>query len=188
MNKVTCLLRRKNMAQQNDTATATPVVVGGTVPVITTMANMINYLNVSLYEGQLRHDHEQSRADLNKILVIVSKKPTTSPSPDLVRMFHSCVVSLKRVTDTDDADYHNYIRQLREYTAADDAAAAAPDADAGDGAAGDGAAGADDDDDDDEYYNNDPREDYTGDWEIDLAQQELRDWTAEIRRNKRFDY
>jgi hypothetical protein len=153
------------MAQQNDTATATPVVVGGTVPVITTMANMINYLNVSLYEGQLRHDHEQARADLNKIFDIVSKKPTTSPSPDLVRMFHSCVVSLKRVTDTDDADYHNYIRQLREYTAADDAA-----------------------DDDDEYYNNEPMEDNTGDWEIDLAQQELRDWTAEIRRNKRFDY
>ena len=165
MNKVTCLLRRKNMAQQNDTATATPVVVGGTVPVITTMANMINYLNVSLYEGKFRHDHEQARADLNKIFDIVSKKPTTSPSPDLVRMFHSCVVSLKRVTDTDDADYHNYIRQLREYTAADDAA-----------------------DDDDEYYNNEPMEDNTGDWEIDLAQQELRDWTAEIRRNKRFDY
>jgi hypothetical protein len=157
------------MAQQNDTAT--PVVVGGTVTVITTMANMINYLNVSLYEGQFRHDHEQSRADLNKIFDIVSKKPTTSPSPDLVRMFHSCVVSLKRVTETDDADYHNYIRQLREYTAADDAAADA---------------GADDDD--DEYYNNEPREDNTCDWEIDLAQQELRDWTAEIRRNKRFDY
>ena len=31
-----------------------------------------------------------------------------------------------------------------------------------------------------------PREDNTGDWE-DLAQQELSDWTAKIRRNKRFE-
>lgn len=167
------------MAEQNDTTTTAPPVVSA-VPVITTMANMINYLNVSLYEGRFTHDHEQSRADLNKIFDIVSKKPTTPPSPDLVRMFHSCVFSLKRVTETDDPDYHNYMRQLREYTAADDAAASDADADAT-------AAADNDDDDDDEYYNNEPREDYTGDWEIDLAQQELRDWTAEIRRNKRFD-
>ena len=165
------------MAEQNDTATpvVAPSPVVAAIPVITTMANMINYLNVSLYQGQFTHNHEQSWEELNKLFDIVSKTPATSPYSGHVRMFHSCVVSLKRVTETDDPDYHNYMRQLRDYIAAAEAAEAAE------------AAADDDNDNDSWYYNNDPREDTTGDWEIDPAQQELRDWTAEIRRNKRFD-
>jgi hypothetical protein len=163
------------MDEQNDTAIP---VIGETPPVITTMVNMINYLNVSLYEGQFTHDHEQSRADLNNILDIVSKKPTTSPSSILVLMFHSCVVSLRGVTYTDDPDYHDYNRQLRQYIAASAAAAAAAAATTHAGAVG----SLDDYDVDDDN----PIEDNTGDWE-DLAQQELSDWTAKIRRSKRFE-
>jgi len=166
---------QNGMAEQNDTTTP-DVVVSAPVPVIATMANMINYLTVSLYQGKFTHNDEQSWGDLNKIFDVVAKTPTTSPFSGHVRMFHSCVVSLKRVTETDDPDYHNYTRQLREYIAA---AATAEEAAA--------AAASDDDDHDESWYNNDPIEDNIGDWELDYAQQELRDWTAEIRRNKRFD-
>jgi hypothetical protein len=167
------------MDEQNDTAIP---VIGETPPVITTMVNMINYLNVCLYEGQFTHNHEQSRAELNNIFDIVSKNPTTSPPLILVQRFHNCVVSLRGVTYTDDPDYHDYNRQLRVYIAASAAIVVAATAAATTHAGTTGSLDDYDDDDDDDN----PREDNTGDWE-DLAQQELSDWTAKIRRSKRFE-
>jgi hypothetical protein len=44
------------------------------------MANFINYLNVSLYEGTFTYNHEQARARLNEIYDSVSKTPSSPPS------------------------------------------------------------------------------------------------------------
>jgi hypothetical protein len=92
-------------------------------PAVTTMANMINYLTVSLYQGQFKYNHEQAWAQLNEIYDCVSKTPTIAPSLENIQRFHDNVASLWFVTETDDPDYERYIRQLRREIAAADAAA-----------------------------------------------------------------
>ena len=44
-------------------------------PIVSLMACMMNYLNVSLYEGLFTYNHEQARATLNDIYDSVSKTP-----------------------------------------------------------------------------------------------------------------
>ena len=92
-------------------------------PAVTTMANMINYLTVSLYQGQFKYNHEQAWAQLNEIYDCVSKTPTASPSLENIQRFYDNVATLWFVTETDDPDYDRYIRQLRRQIAAADAAA-----------------------------------------------------------------
>ena len=79
------------------------------------MANMINYLNVSLYEGQFTYNHEQARLRLNEIYDTLSKTPTITPSKNDIIEFYNNVKYLKNVTDTDDMDYWNYISKLKQY-------------------------------------------------------------------------
>jgi hypothetical protein len=81
--------------------------------IVTLMANMINYLNVSFYESLFTHNHEQARAELNAIYESVALKCTEPPS--LVYFFYRNVLYLKNVTDTDDSTYHVYMRQLKSY-------------------------------------------------------------------------
>ena len=90
-------------------------------PVVTTMANMINYLTVSLYQGQFTYNHEQAWARLNDIYDIISKTPSIGPSLETIQEFHGNVASLWFVTETDDPDYERYIRQLRRQIAAAEA-------------------------------------------------------------------
>ena len=92
-------------------------------PAVTTMAHMINYLTVSLYQGQFKYNHEQAWARLNSIYDRISKTPTTAPSLKNIQEFHDNVASLWFVTETDDQDYDRYVRQLRRQIAAADAAA-----------------------------------------------------------------
>jgi DNA-binding phage protein len=92
-------------------------------PAVTTMANMINYLTVSLYQGQFKYNHEQAWARLNEIYDCVSKTPTIAPSLENIQRFYDNVATLWFVTETDDPDYERYIRQLRRQIAAADAAA-----------------------------------------------------------------
>ncbi len=84
--------------------------------IVITMANMLNYLNVSLYEGQFTYKHEQARAKLNEIYDSVSKMPNP-PNPPLhtIAEFYNNVKCLKNVTDTDDPDYYQYMRELGNY-------------------------------------------------------------------------
>ena len=83
--------------------------------IVELMANMINYLNVSLYEGQFTYNHEQSRAKLNEIYDYVSKMPFRAPSLDDSVDFYNNVKWLKGVTDTDDPYYYLYMRELNNY-------------------------------------------------------------------------
>ena len=79
------------------------------------MANMINYLSVSLYEGLFTYNHEQARAELNTIYNSVSLKSNEPPSLDDSLNFYRNLFYLKSVTDTDDITYHAYVRQLKAY-------------------------------------------------------------------------
>ena len=88
-------------------------------PTVTLMAHVMNYLNVSLYEGLFTYNHEQARATLNEIYDSVSKTPLMAPSVKDTEMFYGTVHYLRRVTDTDDADYANYMRDLRRYIIAE---------------------------------------------------------------------
>ena len=93
-----------------------PITRDGNVnPVIELMANMLNYLNVSLYEGQFTLNHEQSRRRLNEIYDIVSITPYINPNFNDVVDFYRNVKDLRSVTETDDPDYNHYMRLLYHY-------------------------------------------------------------------------
>lgn len=91
--------------------------------VLETFANIINYLNVSLYEGQFTHKHEQARARINALYDEVTNKSntnepgnenaTTPPFANECAELYSNLMCLWNVTDTDDPDYHNYIRKIK---------------------------------------------------------------------------
>lgn len=82
--------------------------------VVELMANMINYLNVSLYEAQFTLKHEQSRRRLNEIYDAYSLKTNECPTVS-VSEFYMNVKELRSVTETDDPDYTRYMRLLRCY-------------------------------------------------------------------------
>ena len=82
--------------------------------IVQTMANLINYLNVSLYESQFVHNHEQARLTLNVIYDYVSLTPSECPSYDYIIEFYNSVICLRNVTDTYDPDYHKYMRELKK--------------------------------------------------------------------------
>jgi hypothetical protein len=92
-------------------------------PAVITMANMMNYLMVSLYQGQFTYNHEQAWARLNSIYDHISKTPTIAPSLDNIQEFHGNIASLWFVTETDDPDYDIYIKQLRCHISAAEKAA-----------------------------------------------------------------
>ena len=83
--------------------------------IVQIMANMINYLNVSLYESQFTYNHEQARLSLNSIYDYVSKTPSKPPSVVHITEFYNDVKYLINVTDTDDPDYYKYMRALKKY-------------------------------------------------------------------------
>jgi hypothetical protein len=83
--------------------------------VLELMANMINYLNVSLYEAQFTLKHEQSRRRLNEIYDSYSLKTNARPTVSDITEFYMNVKELINVTDTDDPDYTRYMRLLRRY-------------------------------------------------------------------------
>ena len=91
--------------------------VGIIQPIIVTMAGMINYLTVSLYQGQFTYNHEQAWARLNDIYDSISKTPSVLPLLSHVIEFYSNVVFLWRVTESEDLDYHIYMRQFRRHIA-----------------------------------------------------------------------
>jgi hypothetical protein len=83
--------------------------------IVQIMANMINYLNVSLYESQFVYVHEQARAKLNQIYDHVSITPSKTPSFEDINDFYNNVKYLINVTDTDDPDYYKYMFELKKY-------------------------------------------------------------------------
>lgn len=83
--------------------------------IVQLMANIINYLNVSLYQGQFTYTHEKSFAQLNELYVKLSKTPFTAPSIEDITSAYNNLIYLQNVTDTDDPDYHCYMRNLKKY-------------------------------------------------------------------------
>jgi hypothetical protein len=83
--------------------------------IVALMANVMNYLSVSLYEGLFTYNHEQAYAKLKATYQIVSLTCSESPSLNESVEFYRNVTYLKNVTDTDDITYHAYMRQLKTY-------------------------------------------------------------------------
>lgn len=87
----------------------------GVHPIITVMANMMNYLTLSLYQGQFTYNHERSWARLNTLYDQLSKTSSVAPSLKVSGEFYENVVYLRRVTETDDPDYASYMGKIRHY-------------------------------------------------------------------------
>lgn len=83
--------------------------------IIKLMANIINYLSVSLYQGQFTHIHERSFAELNDLYDNLSKTPYKAPLIKDITCFYNNLIYLKNVTDTDDPDYSIYMSELKKY-------------------------------------------------------------------------
>ena len=89
--------------------------------VLETFAHIINYLNVSLYEGQFTHKHEQARARINALYdEVVNKSKLNDYGNEATHSFanecaelYSNLMCLWNVTDTDDYEYHDYIRKIK---------------------------------------------------------------------------
>ena len=88
-------------------------------PIVSLMACMMNYLNVSLYEGQFTYNDERARATLNEIYDSVSKTPLMAPSVSDSEAFYKNVRYLRHVTDTYDPDYASYMGELHRYIVAE---------------------------------------------------------------------
>ena len=167
------------MSDEGDATVSTSCVQDTPVPatVITTMANMINYLSASMYQGLFTYNHERAWARLNEIYTLSSKTPNAAPSIDIVEEFRSCVASLEKVIDTDDGDYYNYMRQLRQYSNSSSAIAV-------------GTAASEKEPPSSSlwYYNDsdsDSDSDSGGELEIDMMRREMTEWTAQIRGRNR---
>jgi len=83
--------------------------------IIELMANILNYLSVSLYQWQFTHVHELSYAELNSLYDNLSKTPHQAPSIKDVTCFYDNLIYLKNVTDTDNPDYSIYMDKLKKY-------------------------------------------------------------------------
>ena len=81
------------------------------------LANVMNYLNVSLYESQFTKKHEEARANLNANYDAVAASPEKEPTREQVVSFYNDICVLEKVTDTDDPIYYTYKRLLRRYIA-----------------------------------------------------------------------
>jgi hypothetical protein len=171
------------MSEERDTGASvqdTPVPVP--VPVIITMANMINYLSASMYQGLFTYNHERAWARLNEIYAFISKTPDAEASKDMVEEFRSCVASLEKVTETDDADYYNYMRRLRQYCNSSSPPVASIPA-ASEKEPPSSTSWYYNDSDADSDADNDADSD--GELEIDMMRREMTEWTAQIRWRNR---
>ena len=83
------------------------------------MANVMNYLSVSLYEGSFKKCHDDALRELNSIYNTVAKSPKELPPYSMRTSFYDNFIFLSPVTDTDDLDYMCYKRQLFRFTAYD---------------------------------------------------------------------
>jgi len=99
----------------NNCETGEPVSNGCVHPVLSLIAMMMNYLNVSLYEGRFTYNHEQARARLNELYDLLTKTQFQAPPKEYIAEFYTNVKHLQNVTDTYDPDYGIMMRDLKEY-------------------------------------------------------------------------
>ena len=91
---------------------AAPIIVN---EVVQNMANLMNYLSVSLYESAFTKNHQDAYSVLQSIYDSVALRPSISPSLHDIKQFYDNVIYLGGVTYTDDPDYYTYKRGLRKY-------------------------------------------------------------------------
>jgi len=91
---------------------AAPIIVNDVVQI---MANLMNYLSVSLYESAFTKNHQDAYSVLQSIYDSVALRPSMQPSLHDIKQFYDNVIYLGGVTYTDDPDYYTYKRGLRKY-------------------------------------------------------------------------
>jgi hypothetical protein len=132
-----------------------------------------------MYQGLFTYNHERAWARLNEIYTLSSKTPNAAPSIDNIDEFCSCVASLEKVIETDDGDYYNYMRRLRQYCNSSSLLVATPTA----------ASEKEPPSSTSWYYYNDSDDDNDadsdGELEIDMMRREMTEWTAQIRWRNR---
>jgi hypothetical protein len=105
------------MQMQQPTCSTTadgPVVVHGAVQL---MANILNYLSVSMYEGSFKQCHQEALRELNAIYDSAAhREPGAPPSRADCLSFYDNLVFLSQVTETDDPDYIVYKRKLKQWS------------------------------------------------------------------------
>ena len=78
------------------------------------MANILNYLSVSMYEGSFKQCHQDALRVLNAIYdAAAHRAPGVPPSGADCLSFYDNLVFLSSVTDTDDPDYTAYKHKLK---------------------------------------------------------------------------
>ena len=102
------------MNEQNSQSISLPPPVEVNV-IVQTMANIMNYLSVSLYEDQFTKNHQDSYLTLHSIYDSVASRPSIAPSLNDCTQFYDNIVYLASVTYTDDPDYYTFKRILRKY-------------------------------------------------------------------------
>jgi hypothetical protein len=80
------------------------------VDILSVMACVLNYLNVSSYEHYYMLHHQECRKNMNDIY---DKGAITLES---CKHFYECLKRLEGVTETDDPDYYEFRRKLRRFT------------------------------------------------------------------------
>ena len=80
------------------------------------MANIMNYLSVSMYEGSFKQCHQDALKVLNSIYDAAAQKPGGGPPSDAdITSFYDNLTFLSSVTDTDDPTYWTYKKKLKRF-------------------------------------------------------------------------
>jgi hypothetical protein len=81
------------------------------------MANILNYLSVSMYEGVFKQCHQDALRELNAIYDAAARRAPGAPPPRADCLsFYDNLVFLSPVTETDDPDYTVYKRKLKRWS------------------------------------------------------------------------
>ena len=80
---------------------------------VATMATIMNYLGVSMYEGSFKQCHQDALKVMNTIYETAAHKPGVPPSAADGIAFYNNLTFLASVTDTDDPDYWTFKKKLK---------------------------------------------------------------------------
>lgn len=79
--------------------------------IISVMACVLNYLNVSSYDYYYTQYHQECRKEMNAVY----DRGASSITVESCKHFYECLKRLESVTETDDPDYYEYRRKMRRF-------------------------------------------------------------------------
>ena len=79
--------------------------------IISVMACVLNYLNVSSYDYYYTQYNQECRKEMNAVY----DRGASSITVESCKHFYECLKRLESVTETDDPDYYEYRRKMRRF-------------------------------------------------------------------------